>query len=85
MGIIGIDIPELNAEQEIEVDVKVNGIKRQYHYRIEIFYWEDCPLPTESRSDCIRHLISTYDPGWTLAHIGVPTEDHIALTFRKKR
>lgn len=85
MGIIGIEIPQLNEEQDIEVEVKVNGIKKQYNYRVEIFYWEECPYPTEDRVECIRQLVNNYDKDWDLTHIGLPTDDYIPLTFRKKR
>ncbi len=85
MGIIGIDIPQLNEEQEIEVEVKVNGIKKQYNYRVEIFYWDQCPYPTEDRAECIRQLVAGYDSNWDLTHIGLPTDEYIAITFRKKR
>jgi|GEM_PF-2872876 len=34
MGIIGIEIPQLNEEHEIEVEVRVSGIKKQYNYRL---------------------------------------------------
>lgn len=85
MGIIGIEIPQLNEEQEIEVEVKVNGIKKQYNYRVEIFYWNQCPFPTEDRVECIRQLVNSYDDAWGLTHIGLPTEDYIPITFRKKR
>lgn len=85
MGIIGIEIPQLNEEQEIEVEVKVNGIKKQYNYRVEIFYWDQCPYPTDDRVECIRQLVNNYDPNWDLAHIGLPTDDYIPITFRKKR
>lgn len=85
MGIIGIEIPQLNEEQEIEVEVKVNGIKKQYNYRVEIFYWDQCPFPTEDRVDCIKQLVSGYDSDWDLTHIGLPTDDYITITFRKKR
>lgn len=85
MGIIGIEIPQLNEEQDIEVEVKVNGIKKQYHYRVEIFYWEECPYPTDDRVECIRQLINHYDQDWALAHIGLPTDDYIPITFKKKR
>ena len=47
MGIIGIEIPQLNEEQDIEVEVRVNGIKKQYHYRVEIFHWDDGSYPIE--------------------------------------
>lgn len=85
MGIIGIEIPQLNEEQEISVEVKINGIKKQYAYRVEIFYWEHCAFPTEDRAECIRHLVESYDKDWDLAHIGLPTDEYIPITFRKKR
>ena len=85
MGIIGIEIPELNEEQQIEVEVRVNGIKHQYNYRVEIFYWEECPYPTEDRVECIRQLVNNYDSEWDLAYIGIPTEIYIPITFKKKR
>ncbi|MFT6783508.1 MAG: hypothetical protein ACJA1A_003448 [Saprospiraceae bacterium] len=85
MGIIGIEIPQLNEEQEIEVEVRVNGIKKQYHYRVELFYWDACPFPTEDRVECIRQLLNSYDKDWDLTHLGLPTDDYIPITFRKKR
>lgn len=85
MGIIGIEIPQLNEEQDIEVEVRVNGIKKQYNYRVEIFYWEECSFSKEERVECIRQLVNDYDAQWELAHIGLPTEEYIPITFRKKR
>lgn len=85
MGIIGIEIPELNEEQDIEVEVKVNGIKKHYNYRIEIFYWNECPFPTEDRVECIRQLVNNYSQEWQLVYLGLPTDDYIPITFRKKR
>lgn len=85
MSIIGIEIPELNEDQDIEVEVRVNGIKKQYNYRVEIFYWEECPFPTEDRVSCIRQLIENYNEEWALAYIGLPTDDYIPITFKKKR
>lgn len=85
MSIIGIEIPQLNEEQNIEVEVRVNGIKKQYSYRVEIFYWDQCPFPTEDRVECIRQLVNTYDEEWDLAHIGLPTDEYIPITFKKKR
>lgn len=85
MGIIGIEIPQLNEEQDIEVEVRVNGIKKQYNYRVEIFYWEECSFSKEERVECIRQLVNDYDAQWELAHIGLPTEEYIPITFRRKR
>jgi hypothetical protein len=86
MGIIGIEVPELVGEQQdIQVEVKINGKKKEYNYRVEIFYWEECPFPSEDRIECIKNLISSYDDQWQLAHLGLPNDDYIAITFKKKR
>lgn len=85
MSIIGIEIPRLEEDQDISVEVKINGIKKQYNYRVEIFYWEECPFPTEDRVECIKNLVASYDQEWDLAHIGIPTDEYIPITFRKKR
>ena len=86
MSIIGIEIPELKGEeQNIQVEVRINGIKKEYNYRVEIFYWEECPYPTEDRVECIRNLVNGYHKDWNLAHIGIPTDDFIPITFKKKR
>ena len=85
MSVIGIEIPKLNEEQDIEVEVRINGIKKQYNYRVEIFYWDECPYPTEDRVECIKNLVNGYNHAWELAHIGIPTDDYIPITFRKKR
>lgn len=86
MGIIGIEVPELVGEQQdIQVEVKINGTKKEYNYRVEIFYWEECPFPSDDRVECIKNLIGSYDSQWQLAHLGLPNDDYIAITFRKKR
>ncbi|MDA0195283.1 MAG: hypothetical protein O2887_11380 [Bacteroidetes bacterium] len=85
MSVIGIEIPRLDEEQNIEVEIKINGIKKQFHYRVEIFYWEECPYPADERVECIKSLISNYNPDWDLAYIGVPNDDYIPITFKKKR
>ena len=83
---IGIEIPKIpGEEQEIEVEVRINGVKKNYNYRVEIFYWDNCPFPTEDRVECIKNLIKAYDDHWDLAHIGIPNDDFIPITFRKKR
>jgi hypothetical protein len=85
MSIIGIDIPQLNEEQDIEVEVRVNGIKKQYNYRVEIFYWDQCDAPADDRVACIRSMVNGYASEWDLTHLGMPTDDYIPITFRKKR
>lgn len=85
MGVIGIEIPQLNEEQDIEVEVRINGIKKQYNYRVEIFYWDQCNVSSDDRVGCIREMINGYSDEWDLAHLGMPTDDYIPITFRKKR
>lgn len=85
MSKIGIDIPDLNEEQEIEVEVKVNGYKKHYNYRVEIFFWEQCTNPEADRATCIRDMVASYNDEWKLVNIGLPTEDYIPITFRKKQ
>jgi hypothetical protein len=45
MGHIAIPIPHIPGKQDIEIEVTINGAKQQLHYRVELFYWEDCHIP----------------------------------------
>ena len=82
---IAIQIPQIPGEQEIEIDVKVNGVTQQYKYRVEVFYWRDCRNPDANRVDCLREIINEYDKGWDLYQIGLPTDEFVPITFRQKR
>ena len=35
-----LQIPTLESEQNIDIEVKINGKKRTMHYRVEIVAWE---------------------------------------------
>lgn len=85
MSAIAIHIPQVSGEQEIEVEVKVNGKKMSYNYRVEVFYWADCENPSEDRVDCMRQILDKYDANWELYTIGMPTDELVPITFRKKR
>ncbi len=82
---IAIQIPQVSGDQEIEVEVKINGIKQQYNYRVEVFYWKDCKTPTNKRVECLREIIENYDDDWALYQIGLPSEEYVPITFRRKR
>ncbi len=84
MAHIAIPIPSLPGKQEIEIEVTINGKRQQLHYRVELFYWDDCDVPTFDRVECIRHLLHTYDQDWTLYYIGTPTDVFVPITFVKK-
>jgi len=69
MKSIAIEIPNVPGEHEIEVDVKINGVKTSYNYKVEIFRWEECHVEDiENRVECI----------------GMPNEEFIPITFQKK-
>jgi len=85
MGHIAIQIPQIPGEQEIEIDVRINGVKQQYNYRVEIFYWQDCEVPGDTRAECLRRIVNSYDKEWELYNIGGPTDTYVPLTFRKRR
>ena len=84
MAYIAVPIPPLPGKQDIEIEVTINGQKQQLHYRVELFYWEDCRFPQIDRAECIRQMLSQYDDDWTLYYIGSPTDDFVPITFVKK-
>jgi len=85
MGAIAINIPQITGEQDIEVEVRINGVKKSYNYRVEVFHWADCENPSDDRVNCIREILAKYDPEWELYQIGMPTDQIVPITFRKKR
>ncbi|MCU0340130.1 MAG: hypothetical protein MUE30_09600 [Spirosomaceae bacterium] len=84
MAHIAIPIPTQLGKQDIEIEVTINGQKQALHYRVELFYWEDCGLPQIDRADCLKRILATYDQDWTLYYIGAPTDDFVPITFVKK-
>ena len=79
-----LSIPTLEAEQNLEIDVRINGKKRTLKYRVEIVHWEGSEPSSEEKVTVIRHAINDYDKDWELIQIGAPDEDKIPLMFRKK-
>ncbi len=84
MAYIAIPIPSGRGKQDIEIEVTINGQKQAIHYRVELFYWEDCGVPVIDRAECIRHMLSKYDKDWTLYYIGSPTDEFVPITFVKR-
>ncbi len=79
-----IYVPTLEAEQNIDIDVKINGKKRTMHYRVEIVDWEDYGGESEDKVEVIRRVIKEHDRDWELIQIGIPTKDNIPIMFRKR-
>jgi hypothetical protein len=83
MASISIQLPNMEADHTIEIDVKINGRQQRYHYKVELFPWDECPKP-ESKVECLKHIISNYDHNWQLIQIGSATEKSIPIMFREK-
>ncbi len=82
---ITISLPSIEAEQSIEIEVKVNGKKKCFMYRVELFSWDDCEENDENRAECLKRMVGSYDQEhWQLVHIGSPSEENIPVMFRKK-
>jgi hypothetical protein len=80
-----LQIPTLEAEQNIDIDVKINGKRRTLHYRVEIIDWEDYNGKAANKAEVIKKVIKEHDKDWQLIEIGMPTDKHIPIMFRKKQ
>ena len=83
MANISIQLPILDAEHKIEIEVKVNGKGKKYHYRVELFDWDEC-IETENKAVCLQQIITKYDPQWQLVQIGEVTDKNVSVMFKEK-
>jgi len=79
---VSIQLPMIEADQSIEITVKVNGKQKRYNYRIEIFPWSECREAID-RADCLRQVIENYDQQWQLIQIGEATKNDVTLMFKQ--
>ncbi len=80
-----IQIPTLEAEQNIDIDVRINGKNRTMHYRVEIIDWESEEETTEEKISVLRRVIDEHEKDWELIQIGAPIRNNIPITFRKRK
>ncbi len=78
---IVILVPEVDVDQNVEIDVRINGRKKTLKYRIELLRWEGDN--SEERVTTLRHKIVDYDKDWELVEIGAPSKSEIPIVFRK--
>ena len=81
---VAFSIPDIDREQNVEIDVRINGRKKTLEYRVELLDWEGNDVPPKDKVQVLRHKIAAYDKDWELVEIGAPNEDNIPLMFRKK-
>jgi hypothetical protein len=80
-----IQIPTLEAEQNIEIDVHINGKKIKKRYRVEIIAFEEEEDTSEERIAVLKRVIKEHDKDWKLVQIGLPEENRISVMFQQKR
>lgn len=78
-----LQIPTLGSEQNIEIDVRINGKKRTLKYRVEIVDWEENTREEEDRVEVLKRVIREHDKDWRLVQIGIPTDKNIPVMFQK--
>lgn len=79
---IVILIPDVDVEQNVEIDVRINGRKKSLKYRIELMRWEGDDA--KNRVTTLKHTINDYDKNWDLVEIGAPSKNDIPIMFRQR-
>ena len=90
-----IPIPYLGENEIAEVEVKLEGRKIKYDFRVESFPWEaedefssltGTVEQSLARIYRLKRAIESYDKSWELIQIFNPTEnaDHVHVLYRKK-
>ena len=81
---ITLQIPILEAEQNIEIDVRINGRRQIMKYRVEIVAFESDAVEKTDSVAMLKQVIREHDPDWQLIQIGAPLDNKIPVTFRQK-
>jgi len=79
-----LQIPTLDSEQNIEIEVKINGKKRTLRYRVEIVGLAEDTTMIEDRVSLLRRVIREHDKDWELIQIGAPVRNRIPVMFRER-
>ena len=83
MQTVSIQLPPIEAEGYVDVDVTVNGKKKEFKFRVAVFEWSEWTKPSEPRAETLKRIVASYDKNWQLLQIGSPTETSIPLMFRR--
>lgn len=81
---IVILIPETEPEQNVEIEVRINGRSKTIQYRVELMNWEGSEPSSQDKFNILKHRIDSYDKDWELVEIGLPEPDKIPLVFKKR-
>ena len=85
---VSIPLPDFLEKQIAEIEVKINGKKRQYNFRVESFRWEPDNeiLPVNEKINRLCDSLSNYDKSWQLIQIFNPDEHSkfVQALYRQK-
>jgi hypothetical protein len=86
---LSIPLPDFMDKQIAEIEVKINGKKRQYNFRVESFRWEpeNETWDVEKRIKILQDHLERYDKSWELIQIFRPKENSkfIQVLYRQKQ
>jgi hypothetical protein len=77
-------IPDFEPEQNVEIEVSINGRRRTLHYKVELLSFEAEGAPPKDKVTVLRHRIAQVEKDWELVEIGAPDQDKVPLMFRRK-
>lgn len=78
-------IPDIEPEQNVEIEVSINGRKRTIHYKVDLLNWEKNEVPPKDKVTVLKHFIAEKEKNWELVEIGAPDNGNIPLMFRKRQ
>jgi hypothetical protein len=82
MPSVSIQLPNINADHVVEIQVKINGESKRYNYRIEVFHWDECKKE-QSHAECLRDILSHYDKNWQMIQICSADDKNVPIMFRQ--
>jgi hypothetical protein len=81
---IVIVVPDFEPEQNVEIEVTINGRKKVIHYRVELVNFESEGVPPKDKVTVLKHKIAEHEKDWELVEIGAPDSGNVPLMFRRK-
>lgn len=86
---VNIPLPEFLDQQIAEIEVKINGKKRLFNFRVESFQWEPDKesWSVDQKINRLRELIDNYSKNWELIQIFKPKEDskYVQVLYRQRK
>ncbi|MCD4735059.1 MAG: hypothetical protein K8R53_03360 [Bacteroidales bacterium] len=80
-----IIIPDIESEQNVEIEISINGKKRFLRYKVELLNFESEESPPKDRVTVLKHFIQQKEKDWELVEIGAPEDSKIPLMFRQRK